>query len=136
MRLTQNFTNTGYFIHDTYSPEGDRSLTYTLTARQAEAVCRAAMEDCTRPEIAQDIFSAQEGPATSDCSSVIEYRYVELYANVVTFREDGSSSRSVESIHFEVTPEMTATLAALAEIERTSEPDEVHGGYDAGGTLP
>ena len=31
---------------------------------------------------------------------------------------------------------MTATLAALAEIERTSEPDEVHGGYDAGGTLP
>lgn len=132
----QNFTNTGYFIHDTYSPEGDRSLTYTLTARQAEAVCRAAMEDCARPEIAQDIFSAQEGTATSDGSSVIEYRYVELYANVVTFREDSSSSRSVESIHFEVTPEMTATLAALAEIERTSEPDEVHGGYDAGGTLP
>ncbi len=132
----QYFTNTGYFIHDVSAPEGDYSLTYTLTARQAETVCRAAMEDCTRSEIAQDIFSAQEGAADTAASAVIEYRYVELYANVVTFREDGSSSRSVESIHFEATPEMASTLAALAEIERTSEPDEIHGDYGAGGMLP
>ena len=127
----QNFTNTGYFIHDTYSPDGDRSLTYTLTARQAEAVCRAAMEDCTRPEIAQDIFSAQEISSTADASSITDCRYVELYASVVTFREDGASSRSVDSVHFEVTPGMTSTLAALTEIERTTEPDEIRSGTEA-----
>lgn len=126
----QSFTNTGYYIHDTYSPEGDRSLTYTLTARQAESVCRAAMKDCARPAVAQDIFSAQEISSTADTSGISHYRYVELYVNVVTFRDNGTSSRSVESIHFEVTPEMTATLAALEEIERTGEPDDTaRGGY-------
>lgn len=119
----QNFTNTGYYIHDAYSPDGDSSLTYTLTARQAEAVCRAAMEDCARPAVAQDIFSAQENPSTADTSGISHYRYVELYANVVTFHDDGSSSRSVDTIGFEVTPAMTSTLAVLEEIERTCEPD-------------
>lgn len=119
----QNFTNTGYYIHDAYSPDGDSSLTYTLTARQAEAVCRAAMEDCARPAVTQDIFSAQENPSTADTSGISHYRYVELYANVVTFHDDGSSSRSVDTIGFEVTPAMTSTLAVLEEIERTCEPD-------------
>ena len=88
------------------------------------------MEDCARPAVAQDIFSAQEISSTADTSGISHYRYVQLYVNVVTFRDNGTSSRSVESIHFEVTPEMTATLAALEEIERTGEPDDTaRGGY-------